>query len=114
MKNMYQIIVNGIKHAVKSTKITVRKRSIYSGDLLITDNLPGDTVKVEFIGDLASLDCTSCVITGDVKGDVDATSVKCGNITGDVDGTTINCNNIVGDVDGTTINCKTVKGNISM
>lgn len=107
---LYELFVNGVKHLVKGKNITVKKRSLYVDGDLVCDNIPGDTVKVEFIGDVASLNCTSCTISGDVKGSVDATSVKCGNVNGDVDGTSVTVNGNVGrNVDGTTVK---INGNV--
>jgi hypothetical protein len=83
--------------------------SIYVGGELIESGLSGN-VKVEFTGDLANLDCTTATINGNVRGDVDGTTITCGDVGGDVDGTTIKCGNVSGDVDGTNITCGDIKG----
>ena len=46
-------------------------------------------LKIEFQGDLASLDCANAVINGNVQSNVDETTVTCGNVKGDVDAMTV-------------------------
>ena len=62
--------------------IKVIGRSIFVDNVLIDSNLE-DTVKIEFIGDLASLDCGDAVIYGNVDGDVDGGDITIdGNVGG--------------------------------
>ncbi len=74
------------------------------------------SVKVEVTGDVHKLDCTTCVINGNVKGDIDGTTILVkGDVGGSIDGTTINIEgNVRGNVDGTTIKCASISGNINM
>lgn len=69
---------------------------------VIVEDLHGD-VHVKFEGDLASLDCTSCEISGSVHGDVDGTNVVCGDVGGSVDATNVRCKNINGNVDAVNV-----------
>lgn len=105
-------INGGESHFVVGRNIIVRKDKIFVDNTLIEEGLTG-TVKIEFTGDLATLNCTESVINGNVRGDVDATSIVVnGNVNGDVDGTTVKCGNVGGDVDGTSVTCGKVKGDV--
>lgn len=109
---MNKIFINGESFDVKGKSIVVKNGKVIVDGDLVKDGLSG-TVKIEFKGDLASLDCTNAVVNGNVKGDVDCTSIIVnGNVGGNVDGTTIKCGDIGGDVDGTTVNCGNVKGDV--
>jgi hypothetical protein len=113
------ITINGKTYSVEGSKIVVRnsknkqdinygKSYVQVNDNVVVEGLSGD-VKITFTGDLATLDCTSAVINGNVHGNVDCTSLICqGNIGGDVDATSVKCNDIQGDVDATTVHCKTM------
>ena len=79
---------------------------ILSVDGVVIESGLSGNVKVEFIGDLANIDCTNLVVNGDVKGDVDCTNLKCGNIVGDVDATNVTCANVIGDIDAHKVTCK--------
>ena len=102
---MNQININGKSFNVSGNNISVDGNTIIVDGKVIQGDLEG-TVKIEFIGDLAKLDCTSCKISGDIIGNVDATRVDCANIAGDVDATTVKCDSIGGDVDATKITYK--------
>lgn len=59
-------------------------------------------MKIEFQGDLATLDCGGSVnVKGNVLGNVDSGgSVECGDVGGDVDaGGSVKCGKVNGDVD---------------
>ncbi len=105
------ININGKDYVARGTNVVVKNGKVIVGGETIEEGLKGD-VRIEWVGDLANLNCRSCKIEGDVKGDVDATTISCGNVGGDVDGTTIKCGNVDGDVDGTTVNCGNVKGDV--
>jgi len=118
-KAMNKLIVNGTSYEVKGNHINVRKSSVMVDGVEIVSGLSG-TVKIEFEGDLATLDCNtatvngnvqdvdcnSVIVNGDVSGDIDATSVKCGNVGGDVDATSVTCGKVKGDVDAMTVKRK--------
>jgi len=95
---MNRITINGETFIVEGNNVSVSGNKIRVDGKVIKGELEG-VVKVEWSGDLASLDCTNATINGDVHGDVDCTNITCGNIGGDVDGTNVKCGNIGGDVD---------------
>ena len=106
------ITINGESHDVEGNNIVVRRGKVLVDGKVIKDGLTG-TVKIQFEGDLAYLDCTSAIVNGTVHGDVDCTSVIVnGDVSGDIDGTTIKCGDVGGDVDGTTVTCGKVKGDV--
>jgi hypothetical protein len=114
MKNKFMNIIkiNGERYDVEGKNIVVRRGKVLVNGKVIKDGLT-DTVKIEFEGDLAYLDCTSAVINGDVHGDVDGTTITVtGDISGNIDGTTIKCGDVSGDVDGYTVTCGKVKGDV--
>ena len=109
---MNKIIINGTSYEVEGKDINVRKSSVYVNGTQVVTNLSG-TVKIEFQGDLASLDCNSAVINGNVRGDVDCNSaIISGDVGGDVDATSVKCGDVGGDVDATTVSCGKVKGDV--
>ena len=111
-KFMNIITINGERHDVEGNNVVVRRGKVLVNGKVIKDGLTG-TVKIEFEGELAHLDCTSAVINGDVHGDIDCTTITVnGDVSGDVDGTTIKCGDVGGDVDGTTVTCGKVKGDV--
>lgn len=111
-KIMNIITINGESHDVEGDNVVVRRGKVLVNGKVIKDGLTG-TVKIEFEGDLAHLDCTSAVVNGDVHGDVDGTTLTVnGDVSGDLDGTTIKCGDVGGDVDGTTVTCGKVKGDV--
>jgi len=109
---MNKIFINGKSYDVKGKNIVAKNGKVIVDGEVIKDGLSG-TVRIEFKGDLASLDCTNAVVNGNVKGSVDCTSIVVnGDVSGDVDGTTIKCGDVGGDVDGTTVSCGKVKGDV--
>lgn len=95
---------------VTGRNVVVRNGSVIVDGKTIKENLKGEAT-VKFKGDLASLDCAAATINGNVKGNVDGTTINIlGNVGGNIDGTTINCGNVTRDVDGTTINCGNIGG----
>lgn len=109
-----RIIINGVEFNVNGKNISVDKNNnILMDGEKVTGPLYGN-IKIEFFGDIATLDCTSAVIHGNVLGDVDATSINCGDVGGNVDGTTINCKDVKGNIDGTTIKCGSCRGSIKL
>ena len=109
---MNRIIINGTSYEVEGKDINVRKSSVYVNGTKVVTNLSG-TVKIEFQGDLASLDCNTAVINGNVRGDVDGNSVTVnGDVGGDIDSTSVKCGNVGGDVDATSVTCGKVKGDV--
>jgi len=109
-----KIIINGVEFNVSGKNINVdNNNNILIDGKKVTGPLFGN-IKIEFFGDIATLDCTSAVIHGNVLGDVDATSINCGDVGGNVDGSTINCKNVKGYIDGTTIKCGSCSGSIRL
>jgi len=109
---MNKIIINDESFEVNCNDIVVKRNKVIVNGKVIKDDLSG-TVKIEFQGDLASLDCASAVINGNVQGDVDCTTITVnGNVQGDVDCTTIKCGDVGGDVDAMTVTCGNVKGDV--
>ena len=109
---MNKLIVNGTTYEVKGRNISVKHNRIFVDRQGVTEELSG-IVKIEFLGDLAYLDCNAATIHGDVHGDVDANSLNVtGDVVGDVDCTSIKCGDVGGDVDGTTVTCGKVRGDV--
>lgn len=111
-KAMNRLIVNGTTYEVKGRNIRVKRSTVLVDGVTVVDGLSG-TVKIEFQGDLASLDCNTATINGDVNGDVDANSLTVtGDVAGDIDCTSIKCGDVGGDVDGATVTCGKVRGDV--
>jgi len=108
-----KIVINGVEFNVSGKNIKVDNNNILIGGKKVTGPLFGN-IKIEFFGDIATLDCTSAIIHGNVLGDVDATTINCGDVGGNVDGTTINCKNVNGNIDGSTIKCGSCIGSIKL
>lgn len=106
---MNKIIINGKSIATSGTNITVNNNTVYVNGRKIEDGLEG-IVKIEFQGDLASLQsCYSVEVNGNIHGKVGAgTSVRCKDVYSDVTaGTSIKCDEVQGSVDaGTSIHIK--------
>ena len=96
------ININGKDFSVSGRNIVVNNDTIYVDDVLVESGLSG-IVKVEFFGDIASLDCNTAKINGNVEGDVKANTIKCGDVGGDVKGNTVKCGNVGGNVKGNTV-----------
>ena len=99
------ITINGKQIECNGNNIRVTNDKIYVDGKLMEGNLKG-TVKVEFTGDLANLDCTSAEVHGNVQGNVDCTSIRCGDVAGDIDATSVRCGNVQGDIDAVTVKRK--------
>ena len=109
---MNKIKINGESHDVEGDNIVVRRGKVLVNGKVIKDGLTG-TVKIEFEGELAHLDCTTAVVNGSVHGDVDCSTITVnGDVSGDVDCTTIKCGDVGGDVDATTVTCGKIKGDV--
>jgi len=109
---MNKIIINGTSYDVKGRNINVRNNRVFVDNQLVVEGMSG-TLKIEFEGDLASLDCTSAVVNGNVHGNIDSATITVnGDVAGDLDGTSIKCGNVGGDVDSTSVTCGKVKGDI--
>lgn len=105
------ITINGRQYSVEGRKIVVREVpkqgvEIQVGNVVVERNVTERNLQISFTGDLADLDCTTAIIYGNVKGDVDCTTLTCGDIGGDVDATSVHCKKISGDVDATTVKVK--------
>lgn len=100
--NMNNININGKNISVSGNNISIVNDKVIVDGVTVAEGLTG-IVKIEFTGDLASLDCNTCVINGSVKGDVDANTVTCGDVGGDVDANTVKCLTIKGNVDANTV-----------
>lgn len=110
---MNNITINGISYSVAGKNIKQVNDKIFVDGVEIISGLSG-IVKIEFTGDLASLDCNTAVINGDVKGKVDANTVTCGNVGGNIDANTVSCKDVKGDIDANTVKCNTSSGSIKM
>lgn len=104
IKNLYNnamhntITINGETFNVQGKNIVVKNGKVIVDDNIIKESLSG-IVKVEFTGDLATLDCNVAIVNGNIMGDVDCTTLKCGDVHGDIDANTITCKNHYGDID---------------
>jgi len=96
------ININGKQVQVAGNNIVVKNNKVMVDGVVVGDQLQGN-VQITFEGDLASLDCTTATINGNVRGNVDCTTLNCNDIHGDVDCTTVRCRDIGGDVDATTV-----------
>lgn len=106
-----KITINGKSYDVAGRNIVINNDKVMVDGVMVESGLSG-IVKIEFTGDLASLDCTTATINGNVKGNVDGTTITCGDVGGDVDGTTIKCGNVNGNLDGVNITCGDIKGKV--
>lgn len=113
---MSTIIINGTSFSVSGSNISMVNGTVYvDGVAIQTGELTG-IVKIQFEGDLASLQCDKSVeVNGRVCGNVKAHgSVTCGDVGGNVDsGGSTTCNNVTGDVDaGGSVHCGNVGGSV--
>ena len=109
-EKLNKLIVNLKEYLVEGTNVKVE--NVNNSNVTITVNgktvvsgLSGN-VHITWEGPLANLDCNSCTINGDVKGNVDANSVKCGNVGGNVDGNSVTCGDVKGKIDAVSVNRK--------
>lgn len=102
---MNNITVNGKSYICSGKNIVVRNGKVIVDGELIEEGLSGN-VHIHFNGDLASLDCTDATISGNVMGDVNATSLRCNDINGNVDATSVKCNIVTGKVDAVSVKMK--------
>lgn len=129
---MNKLTINAMSYEVDGTNVmTINRKVFVNGKLIhtLTDEEMKETVHIKWEGDLAKLDCTSCEITGSVKGNVDCTSIKVGgnvggsvestsaeiggSVGGSVDSTTLEVKgDINGDVDANSVVCSAVSGSI--
>jgi hypothetical protein len=107
------LTINGKTYSVEGGKIVVRQNQghgngsyVKVNNVIIENNIQSDNIVVTFQGDLASLDCTSAVINGNIQGNVNATSVKCGDVSGDIEGTNVKCGNVLGKIDAVNVQRK--------
>jgi hypothetical protein len=96
------IIVNDQEYDVSGNNIIINDGQVIVDGKVIKKGVSG-TIKVIFKGDLASLRCGSATVYGNIKGDVDCTSLNCGDVGGDVDATSVQCKNVSGDIDATSV-----------
>lgn len=101
-KKMNTIIINNKSFSVSGNCITIKNNTLKVDGKTIEEGLTGN-VKVEFTGDLADLNCNSCEIHGNVKGDVNTNSITCRDVVGDVDANIVHCSRITGDVDANNV-----------
>lgn len=104
--------VNNVEYSVSGNNISIKNGGIYVGDDFVCE-AKGGLVKVEFIGDLASLACNDAVINGDVKGNVTGNDIKVkGSVGGGISGNEVT---IGGNATGRITACEVnVKGGIKM
>lgn len=114
---MYTLILDGIRHIVRSKNIQITTSKISSsqvnirvgGNIVSQDYSNGtDTIKISFEGDLARLDCGSCEISGSVHGNVDSGSLK---VSGNITANSIDCGSLDchGDISARKIDAGSVK-----
>lgn len=96
-QNMNTITINGRSISVSGSNVSVINGKIFVDEKLIEEGLSGD-VHVKWEGDLASLKCNSCDITGNVAGNVNTNEIKCGNVGGDVKANEVKCGNVSGSI----------------
>lgn len=106
------ITINGKQYSVEGRKIVVRDipkqgAEVRVNNRVIESNIQGSELQISFTGDLADLDCTSAIIYGNVRGDVDCTTITCGDVGGDIDATNVHCKKVHGDIDA--VNVKVTK-----
>lgn len=104
---MNNMNINGKNYNVQGNNIVVKNGTVYVDGVFVEGDLSGD-VKIEFFGDVASLDCTSATIHGNVEGNVNCTSIKCGDVGGSVNCTSIKCNDVGGNVKGMSVKCNSM------
>ena len=105
------ITINGKTYSVEGRKIIVKQNKtngnyVKVDNVIVENNIVENGITVTFEGDLASLDCTSAVINGNIKGNVNATSVRCGDVGGDIDATSVKCENVSGKIDAVSVKHK--------
>lgn len=96
--------INNLGH-IKNQYNSGQSSAVYVDNVLIKDNL-NDDIKIEFIGDLANLNCINAVVNGDVRGNIDATNVKCDKVGGSIDATNVKCGKVSGSIDATKVTIK--------
>ena len=107
--NVATITINGKTFTTKGNNISVINDKVMVDGVIIESGLSG-IVKIQFDGDLVSLDANIAEITGNVIGKVDSNTLKVtGDIRGNVDSNTVTCKDIYGSVDA-----NVVHGNIKM
>lgn len=94
---MNTIYVNGKSYTVSGNNVSFTNGSLIVDGKIIESGLSGD-VHVKWEGDLASLKCNSCDITGNVAGDVHTNEIKCGNVGGDIKANDVKCGNVTGSI----------------
>ncbi|MGG1659557.1 hypothetical protein [Brevibacillus sp. NRS-1366] len=97
---MNTITINGQSIQVSGRNISIVNNSVIVDGVVVQSGLSG-IVKVEFTGDLASLQTSGdASIQGNINGDVSASGdVKCGDVGGDVRASgDINCGHVNGSV----------------
>lgn len=99
---MSNINING--KVFQGDNITINNGKVIIDGREVTDHGRSAQIVVEVHGNVNKLDCNSCIIHGDVTGDVDANTVNCKNVGGDVDANTVNCGDVKGDVDANVVN----------
>jgi hypothetical protein len=98
-----RITVNGQTFEVENGKsISVINGVLKVDGKVIVNGLSGD-VRITFDGDLASLNCDTVTINGNVQGDVNCDTINCGNIGGNVNADTVNCKNVSGSIKADTV-----------
>ena len=100
---MNTVVINGRSISVQGNNISVVNDKIYVDGKLVESGLSGN-VNVQFVGDLANLECNTCEITGNVQGNVKSNTVKIsGSVGGDVKANTVKCGDVAGKVKGNTV-----------
>jgi hypothetical protein len=108
-KSTNTIIINGQKHVVSGSNISIGNNVIMVDGVVVQGDLSG-IVEVKFEGDLANVTAGSSItVNGNIHGDADAGShIRCNDIGGDADaGSHITARDIKGDADaGSHISCR--------
>ena len=113
LKSLYALVIDGQRFPVDSTDIRVTHDiaggNIYAGGNLVMGNIKSNSLKISFEGGLASLNCNTAEINGNVTGDIDANTLSVsGNVTATrIDANTVKCE---GDISARDIDANVVKG----
>jgi hypothetical protein len=100
---MSTISINGRSFSVSGNNVSVINGKVIVDGKVIEEGLSGD-VNIKWEGDLASLNCNNCEVSGNVGGDVKCNNAKIqGNVGGDVKGNDVKCGDVKGSVKGNSV-----------
>ncbi len=97
--NIFGKLFSGLKIKTDNGKVIIDGKEV--ADLGKDRN-----INITVTGNVESLNCNTCVINGNVLGNVEANTVTCGDIKRDVEANTVYCKNVLGDISANTVNKK--------